>query len=503
MPDSNKLLNTYIHDAQIITQLFENPLKPVSSFIGDKEFQITATPWGVQPHLWLLEWSEQTNLNRLTEQLRIARNHDPASGALLQGSFDRQLMDHISNISHGRLIVVLLNCEQTSGHGTNHENREDIICQLVNKLSYEFGNEMLISRSEASKLILFITSEHAEEETLLLNQIHRLCKQVLPSTTYDIACAVYPADGNTIEALYSSVNLALTAAQKSTEPTLYYAQLRKNEYRLQQLAKDMPAAISSNQITPYFQPIIDSTSGNIKSFEALVRWIHPDLGYIIPPDIIQVAQGLGLLHMLTAHIMQQTMKQMAKWPDFVQFAVNVTPSQLTDELVDLVRETVRSANIDPGRFEIEVTEDALIQDFEFSAQIFARLRAIGVAIAMDDFGAGYTSIGNLRKLEFTKIKIDKSISDGLPHDNKSVAIVKSLMFMARELDVEITVEGIEEQDQLEFLRAFNCGVQGYVFARPMPAIDMPEMMKFISPKHQKTKQTIVGIGPKKKRIITR
>ena len=260
----------------------------------------------------------------------------------------------------------------------------------------------------------------------------------------------------------------------------------------------MPLALELDEITPHFQPVIDSTNGRIKGFEALVRWQHPEIGYVIPPDFIAISQENDLLYDLTAHIIRKTVAQIGKWPDHVQFAVNVTPSQLESQLVDLVRCIVRESGIDPARLEIEVTEDALIDDFEGSAQIFTRLRAIGVSIAMDDFGAGFTSVGNLRKLNFTKIKIDKCISDGLPDDRKSIAIVKSLMFMARELDVDITVEGIETEEQLEFLRAFNCGVQGYVFSPPLPENALPDMRKFVSPAMQAgDERPVVGIGPRK------
>ncbi len=280
---------------------------------------------------------------------------------------------------------------------------------------------------------------------------------------------------------------------------MFSPKLKESEKREEKLKTDIYNAIASNEITPYFQPVIHSSTGKILSFEALVRWIHPEYGYIIPPEIIHIAQQTELLFILTAHVMDQTIKQMQEWPNHVHFAVNVTPSQLNDELVDLVRETVRRTKINPERFEIEITEDALIKDFQFSATIISRLRAIGVAVAMDDFGSGYTSLSNLCKLDFTKIKIDKSISDGIPKDNKTIAIVNSLMLMAKELGVAVTVEGIETEDQVEFLKRFHCGIQGYVFARPMPTKDMPEMQKFLgSLKDQPEQNTVININSRTK-----
>ncbi|MEL6946818.1 MAG: EAL domain-containing protein, partial [Pseudomonadota bacterium] len=130
---------------------------------------------------------------------------------------------------------------------------------------------------------------------------------------------------------------------------------------------------------------------------------------------------------------------------------------------------------------IEITEEALIEDFAASSRIIERLRALGLGVAMDDFGVGYTSFSNLRHLSFTKIKIDKSITDGVPNDARSCAIIRAIMYLARQLSVDVTVEGVETPDQLTFLQAFDCGVQGYVFSKPLPADMLPELARFLTP----------------------
>ena len=401
-------------------------------------------------------------------------------------------------MKRGALAHVALDCSTPCD-----ENRDNTLVQLIDHLTREFGNNILISRSDPSTLSLFLETQGNEEEARrLLQQLHRLCRRVLFPAKATIALASIPYAGKTREQLFEAAHLALEKAKQNKSPVLFKTELLEASLRHKQLIEDMPRALSSNEITPHFQPIINSLSGHIKGFEALVRWIHPKLGYIPPPEIISAAQDANLLHMLTAHVMQQTMKQMKEWPDEVQFSVNVTPSQMTDELVDLVQEIVTSANLKSERFEIEITEDALIEDFGFSATILARLRALGVAVAMDDFGAGYTSLGNLRKLEFTKIKIDKSISDGLPNDKRSIAIFKSLIYMAKELSVDITVEGIEEENQLEFLREFDCGVQGFVFSRPIPPQDLPQMKKFLPPSILKNKKKRCSANQLKPRTPT-
>ena len=494
---SGTLINSLLTDQEATTLLFDGndvPTKTVLQRVNTDQphhVQVTATPWPEQAHIWLLELIDLTEVKTLTGKLQSAISHDPVTGALWPGAFHQQVADRIESTTADRpgglLGYVLVNTPGLTGG-----NRDQYLTDLAERFMSEFGPETLVARTNACTLSIFVEANRdGQESSHILRQLERLC----PGAT--IAGADYPGGADTADQLAEAADLAFQIARESGEPKLFSVEMKDAETRRLKLAEDMPAAMAANSITPYFQPIIDSNSGHIKSFEALVRWIHPEFGYVFPPDIIAIAQESGLLHALTAHIIKQTINQMKDWPAPVQFAVNVTPSQLTGKLIDLVRESVRGAEIDPGRLEIEVTEDALIKDFEFSATMFARLRAIGVAVAMDDFGAGYTSVGNLRKLDFTKIKIDKVISDGLPHDKKSVAIVRSLMFMARELDVDVTVEGIEDEEQLDFLRAFDCGVQGYVFSRPLPKSDLPDMKKFLAPSLlEKHRETVVNLGPR-------
>jgi EAL domain-containing protein (putative c-di-GMP-specific phosphodiesterase class I) len=145
--------------------------------------------------------------------------------------------------------------------------------------------------------------------------------------------------------------------------------------------------------------------------------------------------------------------------------------QINSDLVDQVREILKTSGLDPHRFELEVTEDVLIKDFDQTASMFARLRSLGVQVAMDDFGAGFTSLGNLRRLNFDRIKIDRIFTIDLPNHRRSAAIVRSMFVLARELNLEVTVEGVETMEQFAFVQAENAGeVQGFLFSQPKPAV---------------------------------
>ena len=486
-------------DAELIFETNSNPLEvklETGTGMCPRICSVRAQRWELHPNLWLLDWVDLTEAKSQEEKFKRTQQYDQILDVLLPASFDYEVAEKLETLSKRQRRGLLFSVALTPAQA-NQNSTKDFAAQFVETIRSQFGSDTILGRSESATAMIFCSlSNNDEESRFILNQVRRISRTI--SSNYRINVCSYPADGQTIAQLRAALNLAEQAPAPKDKLVVYDDNMEKAGVQRLQLSMDMKEAINSNEIQPHYQPIIHSETGQLKGFEALVRWFHPECGFIPPPEIISIATDIGLLDELTNHILATTTRQIQKWPETVQFAVNITPSQICADLVDTVRQTVRSAKIDPKRLEIEITEEALIDGFEYSTHIFARLRAIGVSIAMDDFGSGYTSVGNLRKLNFTKIKIDKIISDGLPHDSRSVAIVRSLMFMARELEVDITVEGIETEEQLEFLRAFNCGVQGYVLSKPVAIKDMPQFRKFIAPQQSQQKdKTIVGIGPRK------
>ena len=235
------------------------------------------------------------------------------------------------------------------------------------------------------------------------------------------------------------------------------------------LSEQLRGAIENGEIQAYFQPLVRARDMRVVGFETLGRWFHPEFGAIPPPEFVKLAEENGLITPLTDLIMRQAIEAAKQWPSDVRVSVNVSPVQINSELVDQVRDIIKESGLDPQRLELEVTEDVLIKDFDQTASMFSRLRALGIQVAMDDFGAGYTSIGNLRRLNFDRLKIDRIFTMDLPNHRRSAAIVRSMFVLARELDLEVTVEGVETYEQFAFLRREgNCELQGYLFSPPKP-----------------------------------
>jgi EAL domain-containing protein (putative c-di-GMP-specific phosphodiesterase class I) len=231
------------------------------------------------------------------------------------------------------------------------------------------------------------------------------------------------------------------------------------------LSGQLRAAIENGDIQAYFQPLVRARDMRVVGFETLGRWFHPEFGPIPPPEFVKIAEENGLITPLTDVIMRKAIEAARQWPNDVRVSVNVSPVQINSDLVDQVRGIIKQSGLDPHRLELEVTEDVLIKDFDQTASMFSRLRALGIQVAMDDFGAGFTSMGNLRRLNFDRLKIDRIFTMDLPNHRRSSAIVRSMFVLARELDLEVTVEGVETYEQYAFLREQgNAELQGYLFS---------------------------------------
>src|SRR5205807_9181871 len=265
-------------------------------------------------------------------------------------------------------------------------------------------------------------------------------------------------------------------------------------------------AIENGDIQAHFQPLVRLRDMRVIGFEALGRWFHPEFGPIPPPEFVKLAEENGLITPLTDLIMRKAIEAAKRWPDDVRVSVNVSPVQINSDLVDQVRDIIKQSGLDPKRLELEVTEDVLIKDFEQTASMFSRLRALGIQVAMDDFGAGYTSMANLRRLNFDRLKIDRIFTMELPNHRRSSAIVRSMFVLARELDLDVTVEGVETEEQFAFLRDQGCTeVQGFLFSKPKPlaAFTDPKSLSFaaLAPASEPTAPSaaLIELGEHRKR----
>jgi EAL domain-containing protein (putative c-di-GMP-specific phosphodiesterase class I) len=221
----------------------------------------------------------------------------------------------------------------------------------------------------------------------------------------------------------------------------------------------------------YFQPLIDLKTGRICACEALLRWHHPERGLVSPAEFIPIAEETSLIIQLGEWVLNQACAEAARLPSDVKVAVNLSPAQFKDtNLASTVVTALARSRLSPGRLELEITETVLLQDSHATMRAMRQLQKLGVRMSLDDFGTGYSSLSYLRKFPFQKIKIDGSFVKDLGIDEGSVAIIRAIAGMGADLGMDITVEGIETEEQLRIVKAEGCTEgQGYLLGRPMPA----------------------------------
>ncbi len=295
-------------------------------------------------------------------------------------------------------------------------------------------------------------------------------------TGMTVGISVFPRHGGDPASLLANAGVALMRAKAKgrRSVSVFDAEIDQQIRDRRALHQDLAHALTSGQITLHYQPQALTGHGVIEpefiGFEALARWYHPVRGFVSPADFIPLAEESGLIVELGEWILREACREAASWSKPMQVAVNLSPAQfLHGDLVGLVHSILLETGLQPGRLELEITEGVLIDDFDRGLSLLRRLKALGVRIAMDDFGSGYSSLTYLQAFPFDKIKIDRTFVLNLGRNAQSAAIIRAMIGLGHGLDISIVAEGVETQEQLTFLAHENCDqVQGYFLGKPAP-----------------------------------
>jgi diguanylate cyclase (GGDEF)-like protein len=261
------------------------------------------------------------------------------------------------------------------------------------------------------------------------------------------------------------------SAQKGPASIVTYArEIDAASSDQQFIRRELPRALSAHELELHYQPIVAAQGARIVGVEALLRWTHATRGPIGPAVFIPVAEQMGLMDTLGAFVLRRALIEAKRWPD-LYMAVNLSPLQVRDRgIVDLVRATLAETGVEPSRLMLEITEGVLIDNPEEMVRRIEELHALGVRIALDDFGSGYSNLGYLQRFPFDKLKIDKSFVSALGHSANGGVIIQAIVALGRALGVAVLVEGVETEEQRVLLRLAGCDeMQGFLFARPAPA----------------------------------
>lgn len=244
------------------------------------------------------------------------------------------------------------------------------------------------------------------------------------------------------------------------------------------IQRELPRAVSAHELELHYQPIIAAHGGRIVGVEALLRWTHPQRGPIGPAVFIPIAEQMGLMDTIGAFVLRRALQEAKRWPD-LYVAVNLSPLQVRDgSIVDTVRSALAESGVPPSRLMLEITEGVLIDNPEEMVRRIEDLHALGVRVALDDFGSGYSNLSYLQRFPLDKLKIDRSFVTALGSSANGGVIIQAIVALGRALGLSILVEGVETEQQRVLLRLAGCDeMQGFLFARPAPAAAIDRLLK--------------------------
>lgn len=418
-------------------------------------------------------------------------HYDALTGLPNRTLFREQLEQELSLVQRGVHLAVLCldldqfkNVNDTLGHSAGDE----LLKAVSQRLRRCIRDCDLIARLGGDEFIIVQTGlrEPKEAEALALR-----LRQAVPNPPYDlnghlttvdltVGIALSPDNGVKIDELLRNADLALYEAKRENRAGYRYFEPQMNERmkRRRLLENDLRSAIVHNEFALHYQPVVNLRSEKITACEALLRWMNPRRGMIGPSEFIPVAEDTGLIGEIGEWVLRQACSDAANWPANVKVAVNVSAVQFRSLALPLaIAAALSDSGLPAERLELEITETALMRNNQPTLAVLRQIHALGVGVVMDDFGAGYSSLSYLRQFPFNKIKIDQSFIADLATHDEAVALVSTIVGLARILKMTTTAEGVETASQRQILKAAGCDeMQGYLFSPPQPASKIAELL---------------------------
>jgi diguanylate cyclase (GGDEF)-like protein/PAS domain S-box-containing protein len=442
--------------------------------------------------------SDITEIRQTQERLTHLANVDVLSGLPNRGRVRQLLGEALRGATSGNVPCAIMFLDLDGFKPVNdtlgHPKGDAVLRAVAKRLVDEVSSHGTVGRMGGDEFAIVISDAQSRRkvETLADRIIQSIKEPYMIDQTeirigVSIGCAFGPIDGATVDDLILKADLALYQAKDAGRGCARYfsSELQSEQDDRVRLEGDLRSAIASKQFHLVFQPLINAKTQRLIGFEALIRWNHPQRGFVPPNTFIPVAEESGLMPAIGEWVIDEACRAAATWPDPITVALNISPKQMIQAaLPNLVSEALARHKLPGNRIELEVTEGVFLGDNGSTLDVLKRLRALGVGIALDDFGTGYSSIGYLNKAIFHKLKIDGSFVREAGSRPENVAIIQSIVPLAKSFRMSITAEGVETAEDFERMRDLGCDtIQGYLFGKPLP--------------YERANQMVLGLGAKR------
>lgn len=406
--------------------------------------------------------------------------------------------DNVSEaIYHGSIIncmigVLLINVDRmkTINYTLGRNTGDKLIKHIANRLKMILPKEAVLSHLGGDEFAVLLSDIKGKTYPQAIGQgiIEEFQNPLLIDeyelfTSLSIGISIYPEDGKSLNALMKNADIAMSKVKKEGGDGfgLYNKDMINFTYDDFLITNNLKNAIERNELVLYYQPKTDISSGEIVGMEALVRWIHPELGLIPPGQFISIAEETGYIVQIGEWVLKTACLRNKEWQNKgyrpLKIAVNISARQLhQSNFFDMVRGVLAETGLEPEYLELEITESIAMDNIKKLNSLLNRLKELGVTLALDDFGTGYSSLSFLNQLSVDILKIDQSFIRNLELGEYNKEIVNSIIKMAHALDLKVIAEGVETQGQMNFLREKGCDyVQGYYYGMPVPDLEFEEL----------------------------
>lgn len=420
-------------------------------------------------------------------QINFLAHNDVLTGLLNRARFNEHLKQSVARLErYGSPFVVLyLDLDQfkSVNDSRGHLTGDKLLTEVAKRIRSTVRETDIAARLGGDEFAVILNANCDADASAVLAT--RLVEAIgkpyefddeLISIGVSIGIALAPINGTRPDQILRNADLALYRAKAEGKGTyrLFESQMDSDVRERRMLELELRQAIKAGEFVLHYQPLVSAESNETSGFEALVRWNHPIRGVVPPAEFIPVAEQTGLITQIGDWTIREACLAAARWPENIVVAVNLSPKHFqVSDIATVLRGALADSGLPPHRLELEITESLLIERPDEVVAKLSELKEIGVTITMDDFGTGYSSLSYLLKFPFDKIKIDKSFVTASSGDAVARDILRSIASLGKTLKIHITAEGVETQEQVDFLREIACNqLQGFFFAKPLNEIDL-------------------------------
>ncbi len=394
----------------------------------------------------------------------------------------------------GRLALLFIDLDnfKTVNDTLGHEAGDELLQQAAQRIRHAVRSSDHVARLGGDEFTVVL--EHFDTDDDIAHVAQAIVTALATPFTLtagggnlisaSIGISVFPRDGQEVELLLKHADVAMYAAKAAGKGCHHFYQAEMSEALLLRLSREraLRQAVERSEFVVHYQPRVDASSGRLSSFEALIRWRHPERGVIAPGEFIDLAEDTGLVVPIGDWVMREVIAQIARWKSDgerpVPVSVNVSPLQLRNGLLaDALLHALNEFHVEPALVEIEVTESAVVDRSVTVVQQLDALRDGGIRLMIDDFGVGHSSLAQLHRLDVDVLKVDRGFTTALSEGSEGELLYRAIISMAEALEMTVVAEGVETLSQLRQLRAMGCDeLQGYLISRPLPAEQVPALL---------------------------